>query len=114
MTSKAPTVDAWMKEVAPERRETLAQVRALFRRILKGYEERMEHGAPVYARDGEVEIGFNSQKQHITVYVMKTELVEELRGELKASSIGKCCIRFSPKKVDFAGIERVLRRNVAS
>ena len=114
MTSKAPTVDAYIEEAPPERREALERLRAICRRTLRGYEERMAYGGPTYWRNGEVQLGFGSQKQHITVYLMKVELIDEFRQRIAAASIGKCCIRFSPKKVDFVGVEKLLRRNVQS
>ena len=111
MTSRAATVDQWMREAPAERRDALEQVRGIFRRILHDYQECMEYGGPCYKRNGRVEVGFNSQKQHITVYVMRTELVDEFRGTVRAS-FGKCCIRFAPRRVDFAAVERILRRIV--
>jgi uncharacterized protein YdhG (YjbR/CyaY superfamily) len=115
MTSKAPDVTAYLTEVPGERRAALEKLRELCVRSLPGYEECMEYGMPCYRRNGAVEVAFASQRQYIAVYVMKKEVVDEFRGELGASSAGKGCIRFTrPEKIDFAAIERLLRRSAES
>jgi uncharacterized protein YdhG (YjbR/CyaY superfamily) len=111
MISKAKTVDAWMEEVAPERRAAIRQLREVCRRALAGFEECMGYGMPGYKLDGQPQVGFNSQKQYIAVYVMNTKLLDEFRDQLNASSIGKSCVRYNrPEKVNFAAIERLLER----
>ena len=114
MISKATTVDAWMKAVAPERLAAIKRLREVCRRTLKGYEEAMDYGMPGYKLDGQPQVGFNSQKQYIALYLMNTDLVDEFREQLNASSIGKCCIRYNrAEKMDFAAIERLLERVAA-
>jgi uncharacterized protein YdhG (YjbR/CyaY superfamily) len=115
MTSKAATVDEWMGEVPPDRLDAIQRLRALCRDILAGYEECMAYGMPCYKRGDVIEAGYNSQKQYIALYMLKRDVVDEFRDQLGASSIGKGCIRYtSPKKMDFAVIERLLRRHVES
>jgi hypothetical protein len=53
MISKAKTVDAWMKEVPPERLAAIQRLREVCRRTLKGYEEGMGYGMPGYRLDGQ-------------------------------------------------------------
>jgi uncharacterized protein YdhG (YjbR/CyaY superfamily) len=114
MTSKATTVDEWMKEVAADRRAAIERLREVCRRKLKGFEECMAYGAPAYRREGQPQVAFNSQKQYIALYVMNKDVLDEFRDELKASSIGKGCIRFNrPEKMNFAAIERLLERTAA-
>ena len=62
MQSRAADVDAYLDEVPPERRELLAKMRALCLETLAGHEESIAYGVPSYARDGEVEVAFASQK----------------------------------------------------
>jgi uncharacterized protein YdhG (YjbR/CyaY superfamily) len=111
MTSKAATVAEYMKEVPEERRAALEKLRELCRRILDGHEEAMMHGMPAYPRAGTTAgIAFNSQKQYISLYA-DVQLVKEFRPQFPGASIGKCCIRFTkPEKIDFAVVERLLRR----
>lgn len=115
MISKATTVDAYLAEVPPERRATMARLRSLCRQHLAGYEECMEYGMPVYKRDGVPEVSFASQKQYIALYILKKEVLDQFRGALGAASIGKGCVRFTrPEKIDFEVVERLLRHNAAS
>ncbi len=113
MQSSATTVDEYLKNVPWERLETLTKLRDLCRRVLEGYEEAMHYGMPGYSKGGMVEIGFASQKNYISFYVLKKEVLDAHREELPPS--GKCCIRYSkPEKIDFAVVERLLRATVAS
>ena len=119
MTSKAPDVKTYIGEAPPERRTAIKKLRALFRKTLAGYQECMEYGGFCYKRDGVIEVGFGNQKQSINVYVNKKGVVDEFRDALVVSrsgvSMGKSCIRFSnPNKIDFAVLERLLRKNVGS
>ena len=115
MVNKASDVQAYIAEAPEERQPALKKLRSLCRKHLKNYEERIEYGMPVYKRDGAMEISFASQKQYIALYVMKKEVLDEFRPALGASSIGKGCVRFNKaEKIDFAVIDRLLRRNAQS
>jgi uncharacterized protein YdhG (YjbR/CyaY superfamily) len=109
MQSKATDVAAYLNEVPDSRRPTLEALRALCRKCLVGYDEGMAYGMPTYARGGKPEVAFASQKNYISLYVMKPGVVEAHREQLVAASIGKGCIRFAkPEKLDLAVIEKLL------
>ena len=111
MQSNAKTVDAYLEEVPAERREALTRLRDLCRATLKGFEEFMEYGMPGYSRNGVGEVGFASQKNYISLYILKQEVLDAYRERLagKGISIGKGCIRFShPKHIDFELVEEIL------
>lgn len=115
MTSKASDVETYLRDVPEERRASLTTLRNLCSRVLTGYEEGIDYGMPVYKRNGSPEVAFASQKQYIALYVMKKDVLDKFRESLSATSIGKGCIRFSkPERMDFAVIERMLRRIVES
>jgi uncharacterized protein YdhG (YjbR/CyaY superfamily) len=116
MTSKAATVDEYMEEVPGGRRAALERLRKLCLRLLDGYEEGMAYGMPVYQRAGTTAgIAFNSQKQYISLYCTNEPVMDEFRTQFPGVSIGKCCIRFTkPEKIDFAVVERLLRRTAES
>jgi uncharacterized protein YdhG (YjbR/CyaY superfamily) len=114
MTSKAATVDEYMIEVPAGRRAAVERLRELCLRVLDGYEEIMSYGMPTYRGPGTSGVAFNSQKQYIALYC-PVKLVDEFRPQFPGLSIGKCCIRFTkPEKIDFAAVERLLRRTVES
>ncbi len=110
MQSKAPNVTAYLAEIPEERRAVVAKLRALCRRSLEGYQEGMEYGMPTYKRQGAVEVAFASQKQYVSLYVLKKDVLDRHRSALKSCRIGKGCIRFPrPDQMDFSLVEALLR-----
>ena len=74
----------------------------------------MDYGGPSYKRNGEVEVGFASQKRFIGVYTLRvrTDVMNAHRLLLKGKGMsrGKGCIRYTnPKRIDFAVVESMLR-----
>jgi uncharacterized protein YdhG (YjbR/CyaY superfamily) len=65
MQSTAKNVTDYLDEVPAERKAALTQLRDLCRATLRGFEESMQYGNPAYSRNGEVEVGFASQKHFI-------------------------------------------------
>ena len=64
---------------------------------------------PAYSRDGITEIGWASQKQYISLYVPRGDVLDAHRGQLAHLSVGKGCIRYrSPAAVDFAVVRSKL------
>ena len=101
---------------APEaRRAALQRIRDLCRDLLNGYEEGIEYKMPVYKRNGVAEVAFASQKNYISLYVMKADVVDEHRAALAGCSIGKGCIRFTrPDRINFDVVASLLRRTAES
>lgn len=117
MQSKAKTVDEYLLEVPDERRSALTRIRELCRKLLKGFDETMQYGGPVYSRNGVAEVGFMSQKHFIGLYILRTDVmkshVDQLTG--KGISHGKGCIRYSkPEHIDFKVVESMLKATFKS
>ena len=111
MQSQAKTVNAYLDGVPAERKEALAKLRDLCRATLKGFDESMEYGMPSYSRNGEVEVAFASQKNYISLYILKQGVMEAHKEQLagKGISFGKGCIRYSkPERIDFMLVEQML------
>jgi uncharacterized protein YdhG (YjbR/CyaY superfamily) len=111
MQSNAKTVDAYLEEVPGERRKALTRLRDLCRSTLKGFDEVMEYGMPGYSRNGVGEVGFASQKNYISLYILKEEVLDAYRERLagKGISFGMGCIRYSrPEHIDFELVEEML------
>jgi uncharacterized protein YdhG (YjbR/CyaY superfamily) len=109
MQSKAATVDEYLKEAPPERLKALTQLRELCLKELKGYKESMRYGGPCYEKNNIAEAGFASQKHFIGLYILKMDVMDQYRGELKGISVGKGCIRYTkPEKIDFAIVQKLL------
>jgi uncharacterized protein YdhG (YjbR/CyaY superfamily) len=115
MQSKAKDVDQYLDEVPEARQAVLQQMRTLCVEMLDGYEESMVYGMPSYSRDGEVEVAFASQKNYISLYILKQDVFDRHRSSLQGLNLGKGCIRYTrPEKVDFDVVSQLLTDTVAS
>ena len=117
MQSKAKHVASYIEEAPAERQQTLRRLRDLCRAELNGFEETMDYGGPSYKRNGEVEVGFASQKHFIGVYILRTEVMNAHRDHLqgKGISVGKGAIRYSrPERIDFEVVRSLLQATVKS
>ena len=113
MQSTATSVDEYLETVPPQRLAALTRLRELCAQTLEGYRESMEYGGPCYSKNGVIEVGFMSQKQYISFYVLKKDVVDKYRDQLKDA--GKGCIRYRrPEQIDFDLVERLLRGTVES
>jgi uncharacterized protein YdhG (YjbR/CyaY superfamily) len=109
MQSAAATVDEYMNEVPADRLPALSEIRALCRRELKGYSELMRYGMPCYEKNGIVEVSFASQKNNLALYILKKDVLDRFRAELKDASVGKGCIRYAkPDKINFVLVRKLL------
>lgn len=108
--STAATVDDWFADVDPKRKAALEAVRAIAVKHLGAGAERMSYGMPAYIRpdDDAPLFAFNSQKQHISLYV--STRVHPLHAEALAGlDTGKSCIRFrKPDQIDLDLVDRML------
>ena len=117
MQSKAKDVTTYIEEAPAVRREALNRLRDLCREILIDFEESTDYGGPSYKRNGEVEVGFASQKHFIGLYILRTDVVADHRDQLtgKGISVGKGAIRYSkPEHINFDVVASMLRGTVKS
>lgn len=111
MQSQVADVPGYLKEVPADRAEALGRLRQLCLEVLVGYQESMRYGMPCYTRQGaaEPEIAFASQKNYISLYVLKQEVVQANKELLKGASLGKGCIRYSkPSRINFDVVRKML------
>ena len=114
MQSEAATVEQYISEAPPERRDALELLRRLCVEELAGFEEAMRYGMPAYLRAGVVEVGFASQMRYISLYVTRERAVEANEARLAGLSVGKGCIRFRrPEQMDSAVVRSLLAATVA-
>lgn len=115
MQSQAKDVNQYLKEVPAERLEALQQLRGLCLTTLQGYEESMAYGMPSFTKNGTVEVAFASQKNYISFYILKEEILNQHRSALQGVSLGKGCIRYSkPEKIDFEVVKQLLKDTFTS
>lgn len=111
MQSKAQTVDDYLKEVPADRLNALIKLRELCLNELNGYAETMAYGGPCYEKNKIAEVGFASQKHFIGLYILKQDVMEKYKDQLKGKGIstGKGCIRFSkPGNINFELVNKML------
>ena len=108
--SKAGTVEAYIQEVPGDRRDVLKKFRALCLKVLAGYKESMTYGMPSYGRAGEeIEIAFASQKHYISLYILRTAILDKHREELSHLDLGKSCVRYRKlSQIDWDWVTKVL------
>ncbi|GAA4943001.1 uncharacterized protein YdhG (YjbR/CyaY superfamily) [Actinomycetospora succinea] len=87
-------VDAYIAAAAPGRQEALRAIRRDCLDLLPGFTEEIRHGMPTYVRDGEPELSFASQKQHLSLYVQREDVLDRHRDELAHLDVGRSCIRY--------------------
>jgi uncharacterized protein YdhG (YjbR/CyaY superfamily) len=114
MQSKSKTVDSYLEEVPAERKQRLTKLRDLCLAKLTGFTESMAYGMPSYKRSGadEVEVAFASQKNYISLYILKQDVMNAYKDKLSGTgvSFGKGCIRFTKAEhISFEIIEEMLR-----
>lgn len=111
MQNELNTVDEYLSSVPAGRLIALNKIRELCNKYLVGYHETMFYKMPTYLKNGISEVAFNSQKNYISLYIMK-DVLDKYRSELK--DCGKGCIRFKkPDEIDFNLVENIIK-DVAS
>ena len=123
--SNAETVDAYLAELDPDRRDAMSEVRnIILDRLPEGYQEAMQHGMISYVIPLETYpktynkqplqfAALASQKNYMSLYLMNvygdedTErwFVDEYKKSGKRLDMGKSCVRF--KKLDDLPIELI-------
>ena len=126
-TSKAATVEEYLAELPPERREVVSKVRDLVRRHLpKGYNETMSFGMISYGLplsrypttyNGQPlgYVALAAQKNYYALYLMGPymdaeqgkQLADAFKKAGKKMDMGKSCLRF--KKLDDLPLDAVGR-----
>jgi uncharacterized protein YdhG (YjbR/CyaY superfamily) len=115
MQSDAANVDDYLREVPEERVDALTQLRGDCRKLLDGFEESMQYGMPTYAKDGEAQFAFASQRQYIAVYVMRHDVLNQHRDKLAGLNVGKSCIRYrKSEQIDHELLRTMLKETAAS
>jgi uncharacterized protein YdhG (YjbR/CyaY superfamily) len=112
MQSAAKTVDDYVAELPPERRETIVALRRLVRRCVPRSRESMQYGMPVVASaDGRPLVAYCAQKHYFALYVdCDNDRLAPYRQELAHLDCGKSCIRFRQwEQLPLRAIAAILR-----
>ena len=106
-------VDAYLMSIDEDRQLSLAKLRTIIRDAVPQAAEMMRYNMPYYEYKGML-CAFTAQEQYLGLYILDSERLESLRGELPGSNIVSGCIRFQ-NITDFPDgmIERLLSEAVA-
>jgi uncharacterized protein YdhG (YjbR/CyaY superfamily) len=108
-------IERYIEDAPEQHRSVLNALRAACLADLRGFQESMDYRMPSYSRAGEVEVAFASQKQYISLYILRTEVMAAHRAQLDHLSVGKGAIRYrKPKDVDFAVVQSMLSQTADS
>ncbi len=108
-------VEAYIEAATASRRPALATIRELCRTHLTGFTETLRYGMPGYVRDDVVEVGFASQKQYISLYILRTDVLDAHRAMLAGLSLGKGCVRYRrPEQLDVSVVRDMLAMTASS
>ena len=109
MQSKANTVTEYLREVPADRLDALLELRDLCLQTLTGYKETMLYGMPTYSLNNENRISWNSEKNHISIYINRSAILDKFKSEIKKADFGKSCIRYRhPADIDWKIIKSIL------
>ena len=115
MKSEAKTVGDYLLEIPEKRIQAMNKLRQLCLKHLPEHEESMVYKMPSYKINGQIEVAFASQKQHICIYFLIHEVMLNNKEQLKGLNHGKGCIRFSnPDKIDYQLLTDLLKQTVES
>ncbi len=110
-----PQIDDYLAAVPEERVEALHRLRDTCAEYLVGFTEAFRYGMPCYERDGEPEVAFASQKQYISFYIMREDVLALFRDQLSPLSVGKGCIRYRrADQIDWEIVRGLLEATVTS
>jgi uncharacterized protein YdhG (YjbR/CyaY superfamily) len=112
VTSKAATVDAFLKEQSEAARLILSKLRTALRTEVPEAAESMEHGMPTYRR-GDAFWAFNAQKKYFSLYFSDFRTVAGLAKRFPKLECGTSCVRFqSFDQFPLADLRRAVRASV--
>ena len=91
VTSKAKTVEEYVKTVDEKRRPAIVAFRRLVKKAVPKVTEGMTYGMPTYSL-GKPFVAFNAQKNYLSFYIGEA-FVKSNRAKLGKLDCGKGCIR---------------------
>jgi uncharacterized protein YdhG (YjbR/CyaY superfamily) len=106
MRSEAKTIDAYIGDLEPNRRETIESLRSIILKHTPDINQSMDFGMPVFRfGDGKFDfVALASQKQYMSLYV-NPEVLAKHKSKFKGLNLGKSCIRF--RRLDQLSLEDI-------
>jgi uncharacterized protein YdhG (YjbR/CyaY superfamily) len=112
--SDADDVATYLAELPADRRNALTAMRRLCQQELAGFDETMAYGMPTYRKGGVAQVAFASQRNYISIYLMRADVREAFAERLAGHDMGKGCLRFRrADAIDFGLLRDLLRATAA-
>ncbi|MDH3650222.1 MAG: DUF1801 domain-containing protein [Saprospiraceae bacterium] len=93
----------------------MRKIRTLCQDRLPQHEESIVYNMPSYTKNGQVQVAFASQKQHLTLYFLIHEVMLRNKNLLEGMNVGKGCIRYSDgASINYDLITKLLDETAAS
>ncbi|MHA2378905.1 MAG: iron chaperone [Candidatus Thorarchaeota archaeon] len=95
MRSEAKTIDEYITELEPTRRESIDGLRSMILKHAPDIDQSMDLGMPVFRfGDGKFDfVALASQEQYMSFYV-NPEVLAKHKSKFKGVNLGKSCVRF--------------------
>ena len=91
------TVDEYFSRLPEDQRKAFEVLRGIILDSIPGVEERISYRIPTYFVKGPL-FHFNVAKNHMSLVTVKTEVIVELKEELKGFKVSGTTIQFTPEK----------------
>ena len=114
MRSEATSIAHYLDEVEDRWSGVAKAIVGICDEELVGDVATMRYGMPCWSRGEDAELAFAVQRRHLSLYVMRSVVLDEHRAELSGHSVGKGCVRFgTPDSVDLSLVRRLVAATAA-
>jgi len=112
--SQATSIAEYLDEVEGRWADVARAVVSICDDELPGDGAGIRYGMPCWSRGEVAELAVAVQRRHLSVYVMRTAVLDAHRDELEGRSVGKGCVRFAtPASVDLDLVHRLAAATAA-
>lgn len=105
-------VDDYLASAPQDNHPAITELREACLQFLPGFREIFRYDIPAYERNDEVEIAWASHKDHLSFYVLRTDVLNAHVPRLEGLSIDEGCIRYQhPDQIDMDVVRSILQMN---
>ena len=106
------TVEEYINLLSSDKKKALEDIRSIIFSTIPEIKERIAYKICVFSVKRDL-VGFASQKNHLSFYVMSPPLVRKLKDDLKKFNASGATIHFSPKKkIPKALVQKILKERL--
>lgn len=103
-------MDDYIEQSDDDWRPALTRLRTICLERLTGHVEKMAYGMPTYFASDRPEVAFAKQVKYLSLYIMKSDVIDAHRTDLVGLDVGKGCVRFRRHdQIDWALVDTLIR-----